>query len=288
MVLDRLWNVSGGLVFYPEILEFIDRLAGFYGKQLRFVHSVYDCHGGLIWEGGRKSIAGFSLEESVRRVKAYNARGIGFNIAFTNVLLTREHLDDPYCNWFLDQCHSEENGVIVASDLLRDHIRKNYPKYRLIASVCYCRKDLEFYQKAQKEFDLVVLHPDLNRDYGFIRRLDPARLEVLVNEDCFYNCPNRLQHYKNISELVLRKEPVFFASRAGCLSEKQFGRSRFEGELRLSLQNLSRLSALGVRHFKLQGRQASWSFMEEEMINYIEKGTIREIIRAWGQTSKLQ
>lgn len=287
-MIDRLWNVSGGLVFYREILDFIDRLARFYGKEWRFVHSVYDCHGGLIWEGGRNSTAGFGLEESVRRVQAYNQRGIGFNIAFSNLLLTKEHLDDEYCNWFLEQCQSEMNGVIVATDLLRDYIRQNYPRYRLIASLCFCRKDLEFYKQAQKDYDLVVLHPDLNRDYAFIRRLDTSRLEVLVNEDCFYNCPNRLQHYKNVSELVLSKQPVFYASKAGCISEAQFGRSRFEGELRLSLGNVHRLSSLGVKHFKLQGRQASWSFMEEEMTNYIEKGTIREILRAWGQTSKLQ
>lgn len=279
MVIDRFWNVAGGLVFYREILAFIDRLARFYGKQWRFLHSVYDCHGGLIWEGGRKSTANFGLEESVRRVRAYNDRGIRFNIAFSNVLLKREHLDDEYCNWFLQECHSEDNGVIVASDLLREYIRSNYPRYRLIASVAFCRKDAEFYKRALEQYDLVVLHPDLNRDYRFIRGLDTERLEVLVNEDCFYNCPHRRQHYANISEVVLRREPVFFAGRLGCLSERQFGRSRFEGELRLGAGAVDRLAALGVKHFKLQGRQAAWSFMEDEMVNYVEKGTIREILR---------
>lgn len=279
-MVDRLWNVAGGLVFYREMLEFTGRLARFYGKELRFIHSVYDCHGGLIWEGGRKSVAGFSLEESVRRVRAYNEKGIGFNIAFSNVLLTKEHLDDEYCNWFLEKCHREANGVIVASELLRDYIREYYPRYRLIASVGFCRKDPGFYKRALERYDLVVLHPDLNRDYRLIRRLDAERLEVLVNEDCFYECPHRLQHYRNVSRAILRREPVFFASKIGCISEAEFGRSRFEGELRLSLNHLRRLSALGVRHFKLQGRQASWSFMEDEMINYIEKGTIREILKS--------
>ncbi|MDQ7791383.1 MAG: hypothetical protein C4575_13575 [Desulforudis sp.] len=268
-------------MFFHEILRYIDERKCFYGRDLGLVSSVYDCPGGLSWEGGRVTMARFSLEESVRRVKAYNERGLGFNIAFSNVLLTERELGDEYCNWFLEQCQSKQNGVIVASDLLRNHIRQNYPQYRLIASICFCRTDLEFYKKALDEYDLVVLHPDLNRDLKYIRQLDMSRLEVLVNEDCFYNCPNRLQHYKNISQLVLSNQRVFYRDRMGCLSEAMFERSRFGGELLLSQGDIDWLSDLGVRHFKLQGRQESWDYMHRELGKYVEQTTIRTILKRY-------
>ncbi|MDP3044776.1 MAG: hypothetical protein Q8N93_05105, partial [Bacillota bacterium] len=283
-IIGKVWNVSGGLVFCHEILRFIDERKHYYAMDLGLISSVYDAPGGLAWEGGRVATARISLEEAVRRVKTYNERGIGFNIPFSNVLLTERDLEDEYCNWFLEQCQSEQNGVIVASDLLRNRVRKNYPAYRLITSICFCRTDLKFYLKAQDEYDLVVLHPDLNRDLKFISQLDTSRLEVLVNEDCFYLCPNRLQHYKNISEIILSNQRVFYKERPGCLSEVMFERNRFGGELLLSQGDIDRLEALGVRHFKLQGRQESWDYMHGELGKYIEQPTIRKILKHYTQT----
>ncbi len=275
------WNVAGGLAYFDEINEFLSSVESFYNIPEPFIAAVFDSHAGLAWNGGRfVDPFHFSVEESVRRVRAYNRRGIRFNITFSNRLLTEKELMDADCNWFLAQCHDSLNGVIVSMDLMRQYIRTTYPKYSVIASIGFNRKDLEFYQWAQGLYDRVVLHPDLNRDYGLIAQLDPSKLEILVNEFCVANCPFRIEHSTYISESILQKRTYFLRdneySGGSCLAAAR-GYKR-QNELVVTDQELNSLHRRGIVHFKIQGREHPFrDVIYPALRTYVIKDTIRSI-----------
>lgn len=280
MIVEKKWNVAGGLIFFKEITNFLRESKNFYGMDENFIDTVYDCHSGLNWGGGRFTRRfDFSLKESARRVQQYNDIGIGFNVAFNNTLLTEEDLDDQYCNWFLEQCHREGNGVIVASELLRKYIKDKYPRYKIIASICHDRKDLEFYKEALNNYDIVVLHPDLGRDLELVKQLDTSRIEVLANEYCVTNCKWRTEHYKKISESVKSNIVFLFDDPEAneCIPEK-LGVGR-RGTLVLEPNEINKLYGLGITHFKLQGREGLWNPLLMAIRKYIEQDTIQSIIR---------
>lgn len=58
----------------------------------------------------------------------YNVHNIGVYFEFTNTMLSQKELEDRWCNQLLNVlCSSTINGVIVASKILEDYIRGNYP-----------------------------------------------------------------------------------------------------------------------------------------------------------------
>ncbi len=279
MLITKKWNVSGGLVHFEKITSFLSSTQEFYGIRENLIDSVFDSHAGLPWNGGRfVDPFHFTVEESVRRVRFYNDLGIRFNIAFSNCQLTDRDLDHADCNWFLQQCHNSMNGIIVASEILRDYLRCRYPDYRVIASIGFNRKDLEFYKQAQEHYDLVVLHPDRNEDDEFIEQLDTSRIEVLVNELCIADCPFRTEHSDYISRLVRENRSYFVRddehTGGECLAVERGYRGK--GELVVTLERLNRLHGMGVEHFKIQGREHPFEkVVYQGLREYVIKDAIR-------------
>ena len=278
----KRWNVGGGLRFFSEIMSFNSFMVDFYGIQGPVISSVYDSHAGLRWNGGRYiPHFPFSLEESIRRVRAYNNLGIGFNITFSNNQLSENDFQDEDCNWFLEQCESLMNSVIVSSHMLKNYIRENYPAYKIVASIGFNRKDPDFYQDIQHEYDMMVLHPDLNQNLELIKRLDVSKLEVLVNEYCKKNCEFRTQHSEFISKLnkkqttYLKRDHTFMNGRCMAVGHDQ----EFHNELILSWEEVDRLNKFGVQHFKIQGREHDYAqVLKKALHTYIMQGTIRELL----------
>jgi len=270
---DMKWTVSGGLIFYHELSNYLEYARRLVKSDTPVVDSVHDCPPGLIWQGGRYVPWGrFTLDQYIGFVKAYNGRGIGVYYTFSNICLEPDHLEDDMCNYFLDQTENSMNGVILASDILRDHIRSNYPKFGTKASVCNTSTD---YQSLLGIYDTVVLQPDDNRKYDLISTLDTSRLEILVNEPCVQDCPYRREHFMNFSRNVLERRILYKHSTDlnTCLAEKA-GDIRCD-ELILSTDEIGKLYNLGIRNFKIAGRDASSEFLISQMNYYIKNPRLR-------------
>ncbi len=279
VIIKKKWNVAGGLIYFKQIIDFHKSIQNYYNIKDNLIHSVYDVHSGLRWAGGRYTPPfPFSAEESLRRIEHYNSIGIKFNITFSNILLREEDLSDPDCNLFLERCENHMNGVVVSSDVLRKHIRKHYPKFKIIASIGFNKIDFEFYQKALDLYDLVVLNPDLNSDFDFIRRLDSSRIEILVNEFCITNCPYRSEHSRYISEIILNNLTYSFLddehSKGACLAAER-GLNRTDS-LVVEHSKLNELYDIGIRHFKIQGREHPFDYV---LHNALKKYVVQDSIR---------
>ena len=279
----KKWNVAGGLRWFEQILAFINYFQNSYDVDGQIITSVYDSHPGLKWNGGRYILPfQFSIEESIRRIKAFNNLSIGFNITFSNVLINEKDLYDKDCNQFLKDCENSLNSVIVSSHLLKDYIRSYYPSYKIIASIGFNRKDIDFYKETLKQYDIVVLHPDLNSEYDFIKQLDLSRLEILVNELCIKNCQFRQQHIQMISEINYKNPAYFYYDNnymnGSCIAARK--EYKFSSELILSLEDVQYLNNLGIKHFKIQGREHNFDEILKKMLNkYVLQGTIKELLQ---------
>jgi collagenase-like PrtC family protease len=284
------WKVAGGLIFYNQIISYIKERKEFYKTDKPLFSAVYDTHQGLIWCGGREPFPfPWSVDESVRRVKEYNKLGISFYAAFNNTLLEEKHLEDENSNYFLKKIYSSKNGIIVANDLLKNYLRKNYPKFKVVASICFCKKKIKDYERMLEEYDQVVLHPDLNRDINFILKIEKGKrkkLSILVNEHCIMNCPYRKKHYHLISKehlmesLSKKRDFCCFVEKE---KEEMFRKMELcykkrKGILCLENEEIKFLMSLGIQKFKIMGRDVGSNFIIENIREYIEEPFARSNI----------
>lgn len=168
-----------------------------------------------LWNGGRFSNHDQCDASYIQGViKSINGQGIPIRFTYTNPLIEKEDLDDPYCNFCLKAADNGMNEVMVFSPLLEEHIRKNYPGYKINSSTCKEIKNWEeLNAELEKDYHMVVLDFNLNNQFEMLEKIEKKdKCEVLVNTLCVPGCPRRGDHYKNIAQnqriaLQNRKNP---------------------------------------------------------------------------------
>jgi len=121
------------------------------------------------------------------------------------------------------------DSVTLADFLLAKEIKKTFPKLGL---ECSCMANIDNMTKAKYWVDLgcgvIVIHPDKNKDMGFIRQLrrnfPEVKLKMILNEVCVPDCPMRQGHsnleshgdwgglYHKACFSIFKKEPWLFYS----------------------------------------------------------------------------
>lgn len=270
------WTISGGFCFFDTITGYIHSIKQFYNFDHYIIDTVHDCPPGIIWSGGRIPTPDvLCIDHYVKLTEEYNSIGIGVNLILSNTLLEQKHLDDDLCNYLLQSIENPLNGVILASSLLNNYIQDTYPKFKRIASICNVNKD---YNQLLKEYDLVILQPDDNRNTSILNEIDDLnRIEILVNESCVPNCKFRRDHYNKTSKKILFGNQLNKHHETDCISESQ-GRTN-KNELYLTQDEIQQLYAMGIKHFKIQGRQRSAQYIIETMRSYIERPLITYYIK---------
>ena len=265
---DAEWDVSGAFANDRELLLFHDFFMQVFGvKPLRLVHGAPLC----LWNSGRVMPKLLCSAEQMRDAgKAYLQRGISVDLTFSNQLLAPEHLADATGNallgFFSRNNPTGGNGVILSSDALYGHVKKNFPTLKTVSSIVKVtcergRGNADYYRRLAEKFDKVMIHPDDAWNFEMLEKLeDKSRYEILVNEYCVRGCKIRHMHYKSLSESSLNffghtdKKFDELWKNNGC---SDFGvlltdKERFAAAL--SQTEIKRLYELGFRKFKIQGR----------------------------------
>ena len=134
---DAVWDVSGAFVNDRELVAFHDfckLLLGF--EPFNIVHGAPLCS----WNSGRVLKHLMRDAEEIRAAGLeYEKRNIAMYYTFTNLNLKEEHMSDPLGNAMLIFARNHNptgrNAVIMASDALYDHVRREYPKLRTVSSI---------------------------------------------------------------------------------------------------------------------------------------------------------
>ena len=154
------------------------------------IGSIYGAPEDCLWGGGRVSCGDCDPRDALALLRDY---GISARLTFSNSLLRPEHLADPRCNALCRLFESSgENGIIVHSDLLVDHLRQRYPGLYLVSSTTKVLTDFSAFRQelARPEFRYVVpdfrlnpehrcTAPDAAQGYRFSRAMEnPGFLSV--------------------------------------------------------------------------------------------------------------
>lgn len=278
------WHLPG-LCYFRYLNQILINTMNSYPDKFREgyrIGSVYGTIPGAIWNGGRAVSGIIGKPEIEKIVEAYNSKGVPVRFTWTNSLLEEKHVYDTYCNMIMKVADNGKNQVLVNRPVLEEYIRENYPGYQLISSTTKRMTDLkELKQEIAKDYFLVVLDYDLNRDANALAELAPVanRLEVLVNEICYPNCPKRAEHYRDESRLQLEFDNRTTFKCPNRTMEKRTFAECMKRPAFISNEEIGSYIEKGFVNFKIVGRGLPMDFVKESYLYFLVKDSEREFVR---------
>lgn len=233
--------------------------------------------------GGRYSIPVRDGEYFEYRVSLLNFYNIGVRLTLQATNVSDYELLDGYTNFALsflnyrNQFFHSNNGVIIASQKLKEYIQNNYPFLQIIYSIIgvvndtnFVTDDVKYYNDISKEYDYIVLNTSRAFDLNFLKQIkDKNKFEIIVNTKCIKNCPFAKLHYDSVSNINKGIELSKNKKKCNNLMKKcrEIYRSDIQSHNSLSIDDINNLSLIGFNNFKLEGR----NFSKEEYLLDIKK-----------------
>ena len=241
------------------------------------IGSIYGAPADCLWGGGR---VGFGDERPENVAALTREYAVSARLTFSNSLLRKEHLSDPKCNALcalFEKNGPVENGVIIASDLLLDHIRSTYPGLYFISSTTKVLTDFRQFEQEldRREFRYVVPDFRLNKAFDRLNALPDSRkrkVEFLCNECCWYACPDRKACYENVSRKNLGEDCADHV----CVSPDAAKGYRFSDAMQnpgfIGIEDIRKVYLPnGFSHFKIEGRSLGSAVVLEFLLYYMTK-----------------
>ena len=302
------WHLPGFCSFFPfhQILLKMMKEEPYRFREGYRIGSVYGTFPGAIWNGGR-AVFGMTARKDMKAViDSYNSYGIPVRFTWTNPLIEEKHLNDTYCNLIMELASGRdrdgndtsvtvkassnigiaENGkvanqVLVNSEVLEQYLRQNYPGFGYLSSTTKRIKGIAgIKEELSKDYRLVVLDYDLNHNEEVLSALEPdaGRIEILVDEICYPECPKRKEHYadEGLRQLTFDKDTPF-----PCPNRKT-APSFAEAMKRPAFIGTDTIGGYidrGYVNFKLVGRGLPPMMLIDSFVYYLAKEDEREYVR---------
>lgn len=249
------------------------------------------------------------IPEAVARARRLNEADISVSLTF-NSTMNAVDVDNEEGNYFLAALHSAQNSVTVSTEMLRQHIARTYPNYGLTASICHCLTKPEDYSPLFDRYGLVVAMPVIAYQPEGLKQLPLDRLSFIVNDNCWLFCA-RKPHYDTISRGHMSGNSTYHRQAmnmvdSGChvidrqlgpkmrtlvdpamvkrvdafrrtdlldteVPTERVGSCKVDGRYNITPKMRRRLMELGVRNFKLQGRDFMPEQYQREVIDYFKQ-----------------
>jgi len=243
------------------------------------IGSIYGAPSDCIWGGGR-------IEDNVcdaRTVLALMEEyGISARLTFSNSLLREEHLSDRKCNTLCAMFEADGaveggagNGVIVASDLLTEYLKINYPRLYLVSSTTKVLTDFQQLLNEIEREDFRYVVPDfrLNKELDKLRQLSDgqkAKVEFLCNECCRPGCQDRKRCYESVSRKALGES----GPEHHCAATSGKDGYRFSDVMKnpefIGINEITEVYLpMGFSNFKIEGRSLGSALVLEMLLYYM-------------------
>lgn len=222
--------------------------------------------GGLLTGSGRGSckLPNANLTSLAHYISYSADHGIEFNYTFNasclgNIEFTKSGFESV--NHFLGSLW--DAGVrrltVTLPQLILLVQDSGYPFEIKLSTICQVNSpDKAAFWKRQG-IDRIVIDEDITRDFRRIRQISQIvgdGVEIIANSACLKNCPYKMFHYNHESHfpIVNQDEQKFYERR--CFLNKA---DDWTNPIRLNWirpEDLGYYESVGVRRFKIQGRQA--------------------------------
>ena len=241
------------------------------------IGSIYGAPADCLWGGGRVASGDARAEDVAALTREY---GVCARLTFSNSLLRPEHLADKKCNALcalFERNGAAPAGVIVHSDLLLAHLQKRYPGLYLVSSTTKVLTAFEALEAELKRPAFRFVVPDFRLNAARDRLLAlPERLkrkvELLCNECCWFECPDRRACYENVSRRNLGEDVPEHA----CVAPTAGRGYRFSDAMQnpgfIGVGDIRRFwLPNGFSHFKIEGRGLGSAVVLEFLLYYMTK-----------------
>lgn len=240
------------------------------------IGSIYGAPPDCIWGGGRISLEDHDAGEVLALLQEY---GISARLTFSNSQLCEEHLSDRKCNELcalFAENTEPENGVIVHSELLLQHLKSHYPELYPVSSTTKVLTDLEALKKEVDRDDFRYVVPDfrLNKAYEKLNTLTESqkdKVEFLCNECCYFGCKDRKECYEAVSRRNLGEESDFSCTSPGAEEGYRFSKAMKNPGF-ISVEDIQKIyQPMGFSNYKIEGRGLGSALVLEFLLYYMTK-----------------
>ena len=270
----------------PGLFEFYELYAAFlplyrvhreYFYDWCEIGSIYGAPIGCLWGGGRVSSGTCGAWDVLALMREY---GISARLTFSNSLLREEHLKDKTCNALcrlFSESGTVQNGVIVHSELLLDHLKVAYPPLYFVSSTTKVLTDFSQlrYELERPEFSYVVPDFRLNKAFASLNTLPQAlkdKVEFLCNECCSFGCKDRRACYEAVSRKNLgQAAPELHCKAPYARYGYRFSRA-MENPGFIGIADIQNTYLpMGFSNFKIEGRGLGSALILEFLLYYLTK-----------------
>lgn len=241
------------------------------------IGSIYGAPGDCLWGGGRVGFGDARPEDVAALVREY---GVSARLTFSNSLLRPEHLSDRRCHGLcrlFEQNGAVQSGVILCSDLLLAHLRDRYPGFYFVSSTTKVLRSFSQLEAELRRPDFRFVVPDFRLNVARDRLLalpegEKRKVELLSNECCWFQCPDRRACYENVSRKSLGEDCPDHI----CASPDANRGYRFSDAMRnpgfIGINDIQNLwLPHGITHFKIEGRSLGSAVVLEFLLYYMTK-----------------
>ena len=270
----------------PGLFEFYELYAAFlplYRAHREYFYdwcdigSIYGAPFGCLWGGGRVSSGTCGARDVLALMREY---GISARLTFSNSLLREEHLKDRTCNALcrlFSESGTVQNGVIVHSELLLDHLKVAYPQLYFVSSTTKVLTDFSQLrcELERPEFSYVVPDFRLNKAFASLNTLPQAlkdKVEFLCNECCWFGCKDRRACYEAVSRKNLGEAaPEHHCKAPDAKYGYRFSRA-MENPGFIGIADIQNTYLpMGFSNFKIEGRGLGSALILEFLLYYLTK-----------------
>ena len=258
------------------------------------IGSIYGEFPSSLWNGGRIN-GGMIGEKDIKFIiDEINGKGISLRYTFTNPLIGKQHLDDPFCNRCLKLADRWDrlNAVILVSPELEKYVRKKYPNYCIVSSTCKQLTDFDaLCEELEKDYVSVVLDYNLNNNFELLEKLPhKEKVEILVNAVCPPGCQRRKAHYQYLgrTQFAFSEHLRKTGSPRGFQASESFDCPHMQRTLyditgyssHVTPQDIyEKYIPMGFSNFKIEGRSSMLLNLMETYLYYMVKPERRDEIR---------
>jgi len=179
-------------------------------------------------------------ELSAYDLKSMYKMGIGLRLPLTNHEATPEEYEANLP--MLEKHHRPGNSIILTNDDLARWIRRDFPEYRLEASVIKNIDSLAKIDRVAGLYDSIILPMSANQDEAFLASIENKdQITLFANAGCALTCPSKIC-YPSISKANKTGDRSLFACSQKLKYRELLGMQDFD---------LDHLESLGFHRFKL-------------------------------------
>ena len=188
-------------------------------------------YGGRIW--GYTEISAYDIRSMYKM-------DINLRLPLTNHHVSEQEYEEDIP--FFEKYYRPGNSIIVTNDKLARWIRRDFPDYRIEASVIKNINSLKKIDEAAKLYDTVILPMSANNDEKFLKSIeDKSIITLFANAGCALTCPSKIC-YPSISKANKVNDKSLFRCSQKLKYRELLGMLDFD---------LEYLQSLGFFRFKL-------------------------------------